>query len=167
MAIGEVDGTLVMVIGLSDGTVLVRDLRTGTAHGKPLHRYGGISAVAIGEVGRTPVVVTGGADGTVQIWDLRTGTARGESLHGPSGKVSAVAIGEANGSPVVASGDDKGRISMLAVDPQQGVSMRLDAPAAITAIAFADQIGWLTSTKDGSLFMWRHTSIPGRTPYQS
>ena len=33
--------------------------------------------------------------------------------------------------------------------------INLDALAGITAIAFAGQIGWLTATEDGSLFIWR------------
>ena len=163
VTIGEFDGAPVTVIGFLDGTVLVQNLQTGMACGKPLRRrYGGISAVAIGKVDSAPVAVAGGPDGMLQVWDLRTWTPRGKPLRGSSGKISAVALGEVNGTPVLVSGDDKGMISTLPLEPPQGVSMRLNAPAAITAIAFAGQIGWLTSTMDGSLFMWRPTSIPGQ-----
>jgi WD40 repeat protein len=170
VAAGKVDGTPVVVTGSLYGRVQVWDLRTGTARGGPLHGpHGGkVSAVAVGEVDGAPVAVVGGADGAVRVWDLRTGTARAGPLHGPhSGKVSAVAAGEVSGIPVIVSGNDNGTISISAIDCAQGTSASLDAPAGITAIAFAGQIGWLTSTKDGSLFMWRPASPPGSTPQRA
>jgi hypothetical protein len=40
---------------------------------------------------------------------------------------------------------------MWVLDCGQRASARLDAPAGIAKIAFAGQLGWLTSTLDGSL----------------
>jgi hypothetical protein len=40
---------------------------------------------------------------------------------------------------------------MWVLDRGQRASARLDAPAGIAKIAFAGQLGWLTSTLDGSL----------------
>ena len=159
MAVGEVDGTPVAVTGDWNGTVWVWDLRAGTARGVPLFGHTGtVDAVAVGEVDGTPVAVTGGQDGTVQVWDLRTGTARREPLHSHTGWIIAMAVGEVDGTPVAASGDDKGLISMWALNFDQRYSARLNAPAGITAIVFANRVGWLTSTKDGSLFIWRLAS---------
>ena len=111
-----------------------------------------------------PVAVTGGQDGTVRVWDLRAGAARGAPLRGHTGTVSAVAVGEVDGTPAVASGDDNGSIMIWALDFDQRPSARLDAPAGITAIVFASQVGWLTSTKDGSLFIWRPEPVSGYAP---
>ena len=123
-----------------------------------------VSAVAVGEVDGTPVAVTGGNDGAVRVWDLRAVAARGELLRGHTGAVRAVAVGEVDGTPVAVTGDDNGTISMRALDRNQRVSARLVAPAGITAIAFSGQAGWLTSTEDGGLFVWRPTQAPTRVP---
>jgi WD40 repeat protein len=156
VAVGEVDGTPVAVTGDLGGRVRVWDLRTGKARGKPLRGHtGAVSAVATGEVDGTPVAVTGGADGTVRVWDLPTGEARGEPLRGHTGAVSAVAVAVVDGTPVAVTGGADGTILMRDLDRDQRASARLYTPAGITAVAYAGQIGWLTATADGSIFIWR------------
>ena len=158
VAVGKLDSVPVAVTGHLDGRIRVWDLRTGKAHGKPLRAHTGyVEAVAVGEVDGTPVAVTGGMDSAVRVWDLRTGTARGNPLRGHAGSVKAVAVGEADGQPVAVTGDSYGTISMWALDCDQRASVCLEAPAGITAISFARQVGWLTSMYDGSLFIWRQT----------
>jgi len=168
VAAGHVDGVPVAVSGDSDGTVRVWNLRTGAARGDPLlgHKRR-VLAVAVGEVNGTPVAVSGGRDGTVRVWNLRTGAARGDPLRGHKLRVQAVAVGEVDGVSVAVSGDDKGTISMWALDHDQHASAHLEAPAGINAIAYAGQVGWLTSTRDGSLFIWRPAPASGRASRQS
>jgi WD40 repeat protein len=102
-----------------------------------------------------PVAVTGDRNGMVRVWDLLTGAPHGGPLHGPVGRVTALAVGEADSAPAVVSGNDNGSISMWVLDGGQRASVRLEAPAAVTAIGFAGHHGWLTSSSDGSLFVWR------------
>ena len=161
VAMGEVDGIPVAAAGASDGTVRVWDLRTGTARGEALRGHTrSVRALTIGKIDGTPLLVSGASDGTVRVWDLRTGTARGEALRGHTGSVEAVAIGMADGTPVLVTGDNNGTILISCIDRGQCASTRLDAPAGITAITFAGQAGWLTSTGDGSIFTWSLASLP-------
>ncbi len=111
--------------------------------------------MAAGEVDGTPVVVTGDLGRRLKVWDLRTGEARGEPLRGHTAWVTAVAVGKVDGIPIAVSGDNNGTIFMWTLDYDHRATARLDAQAGITAIAFADRIGWLTSTSDGSIFVWR------------
>jgi WD40 repeat protein len=155
VAVGEVDGTPVAVTGGEDRAVRVWDLRTGTARGGPLRGHTGrVAAVAVGEADGTPVAVTGGEDRAVRVWDLRTGMARGEPLIGHNDRVEAVAVGEVHGILVAASGDNHGTILLWALDSGRRLPVRLGAPAGINAIASDGRGGWLTATKDGSLFFW-------------
>jgi WD40 repeat protein len=146
----------------------VWNLRTGAPLGKPLRgQTGVVNAVATGEVDGVPVAVSGDSDGTLRVWNLRTGAARGDPLRGHKLRVQAVAAGEVDGVSVAVSGDDKGTISMWALDHDQHASAHLEAPAGINAIATASQVGWLTSTRDGSLFIWRPAPASGRASRQS
>ena len=162
VAVGEVDGTPVAVSGGGDGTVQVWDLRTGTARGTPLPGHSTpVGAVAIGEVDGDPVAVSGGFDGAVRVWDLRAGEAHSEILPGHTRSVRAVAL-KIDGPPVVASGDDNGVVSLCALDRGQSASASLNVHAGVEAIAACDAAGWLTVTKDGSLFLWRLALTPWR-----
>lgn len=159
IAVGRVDGAPVAVTGGFDGTVRMWDLRTRRARGKPLRAHSEeVHAVAVGEVDGTPVAVTGGRDGMVCVWDLRAGAIREQPLRAHSGGIRAVAVGEVYGIPVAVSGDDNGTILMWVLNRDQRVSARVDVTAGITAIVFVNGVGWLTSTKDGSLFIWRSAS---------
>ncbi len=162
-AAGEVDGVPVAVTGGYDGKVRVWDLRTGDPRGKPLDHGDYVRTVIVSNVTGNPVALTASTDGTVRAWDLRTGAARGELFPGKRGSipinfdnnVNAIAIGTVDGVPVVVTGDNSGLISVRALDLEQHISLRFQAPSGITAIAFSGKAGWFTSTTDGSLFTWR------------
>ncbi len=162
VAVGEIDGTPIAVSGGGDGTVQVWDLQTGTARGTPLPGHTApVGAVAIGQVDRDPVAVSGGWDGSVRVWDLRAGEAHREILPGHTRSVRAVAL-KVDGSPVVASGDDNGVVSLCALDRGQSAAVSFNFHAGVEAIAACDAAGWLTVTKDGSLFLWRMDLTPWR-----
>ena len=165
VAIGNVDGTPVAVTSNHVGIARVWDLRTGVPRGEPLvGRTAIVETVAIGNVDGTPVAVTGDRDGMVRVWDLRTGVPYGGPLHGPAGRVTALAVGEVDSAPAIVSGNDNGTISLWVLDQRERASVHLEAPAGITAIGFADDHGWLTSSSDGSLFVWHPAPIPRNKP---
>ena len=169
VAVGAVDGTPVVISSYGHRGAMVWDLRTRVARGEPLFadQAGTLGPVAVGEVDGIPMAVTSGEDHTVQVWDLRARAMRGEPLRGHTHAIEAVAIGEMGGTPMVASGDSNGTIMMWSLDCDQAASARLEAIAGITAIAFAGQIGLVTSTKDGSLFSWRPARTLEPAPHRS
>ena len=163
VAIGQIDGTPIAVTGGLDDTVRIWDLRTRRARGKPLHGHSSVvSAVAIGQIHGTPVAVTGSWDSTVRLWDLRAGTEIGKPLRGHTSRVTVVATGEVDGTPLAVSGDSYGQVRLWTLDSDPAASCSLEALSEVRHIAFADQLGWLTLTANGSLFLWRPTSVPSK-----
>src|SRR5206468_1309048 len=86
VAVGELEGCPVVVVGGGDGTVRVWDLGLGILVGEPFTGHQGgvyawaVNAVAVAELEGRPVVVSGGSDGTVRVWDLALGIPAGEPL---------------------------------------------------------------------------------------
>jgi hypothetical protein len=70
MAVGEVDGAPVAVVG-GVRAARVRDLRTGAARGEPLQGHTGrVDAVAAREVDSPPVAAVGDSNGAISMWAI-------------------------------------------------------------------------------------------------
>jgi hypothetical protein len=119
--------------------------------GEPLVTYI-VDAMAVGQVAGVPVAVTAGTGWALRVQDLRTGAAR--ELIGHYSGFSAIALGEVDGGSVAVSGHDDGAILIWSLDNDPRASVLMVAPEEVTAIAFAGEIGWLTLTKGGNLFLW-------------
>jgi WD40 repeat protein len=110
VAIGELDGTPVVVTGSMDGAVRLWDLSAGQQLGEPLithrpERSGDpapVYAVGLATIGGRPAVVSAEQDSTLTVWDVRTGRSFGltaEMHHG-----EALAVGIVRGRPIAAVG---------------------------------------------------------------
>ncbi len=123
LALGERNGTPVVVSGSSDLTVRVWDLVTGDAIYDPmLGHFGEVSAVAVINRKGQPTVVSGSEDMTLRLWDLATGEAIGDPMLGHTGAILDIAVCERNGVPiaVTASADKTLRVWDLAEGKQIG-----------------------------------------------
>ena len=102
VAVGERDGSAVVVSGGSDGMIRVWDLRTGGLEVEWRHGEGAVETVVIGQLEDDPVVVSGGKDGKLQRWRMADGSPRGEPLDiGGKGEVTSAAIGDLDGQPFI------------------------------------------------------------------
>jgi WD40 repeat protein len=107
-AIGEFAGRPVLACGGPDGTVRIRDAKTGVL----IHSLdaGGdwIQAVALCEHDGRLIVVTSNGDHMVQAWDARTASALSPCFGPSEGLTYAVAAGHLRGHPVLAAIDREG-----------------------------------------------------------
>jgi WD40 repeat protein len=112
VAVGERDGTAVVVSGGSDGMVRVWDLRhPGRSEAEWRHGEGGVETVAIGLGKDGPIVVSGGEDGKLRRWRLADGSPLGERLDTPAdtwGEVTAMAVGDLDGQPFIVAAYEHG-----------------------------------------------------------
>jgi serine/threonine protein kinase len=102
LAVGERDGTPIVVAGDHEDSALVWNLATGEQIGPPL-THASVRAVAIGELDGVPVALIGGGNGTdntARVWDLTTGEPIGPPLAGHTDIVFGVAISERRGTPI-------------------------------------------------------------------
>jgi WD40 repeat protein len=107
-AIGEFAGRPVLACGGPDGTVRIRDARTGTL----IHSLdaGGdwIQALALCEHDGRLIVVTSNGDHIVQAWDARTAKALSPRFGPSEGLTYAVTAANLRGDPVLGATDRRG-----------------------------------------------------------
>jgi len=96
LAVTELSGIPVAVVGGAHGTLQIWDLSTGALYRgrEPIDKHGGaLRSLAVTPLpdGRT-VAVTGNRDGAVRVWNQRSGLADGDALPGSSREVTAVTV---------------------------------------------------------------------------
>jgi hypothetical protein len=92
VAVSNLSGRPVLLVGCADGTARSWDYETRTPL-KTLQGHGGpVPAVAIGALDGRTVAVTGGHDGKVRMWDMLTGRRLSRPLQVCHGQVSALAL---------------------------------------------------------------------------
>ena len=171
LAVSGVDGTPVAVGSLSDGKVLMWNLKTGEAH----RRYTGwVAALAVGEVDGISVVVSGGLDGTVRLWDLRAlwkrpaEAARGAPLRGHTGMVTALAAAEVDGTPVAVSGGRDGTVRLWNLRAGAARGAPPSYPTEIAALAAGEVDGTpvaVSGGHDATVRLWDlHTGAAHEKP---
>lgn len=105
VAVSELDGSPIVVIGGSDGPSAWRPETGEQVTGPPAdHRDNEVQALAVGALGGRPVILSGATDSVIRMWDPASGDSVGR-LAG-NNRVRAVAYGEVDGNPVVVSGGD-------------------------------------------------------------
>jgi WD40 repeat protein len=92
IALGEIDGRVVVVSGSDDRTIRLWYARNGAPIGQPLAGHtSAVRAVALGAVDGRAVVVSGSWDTTIRLWDAGTGAPIGQPPAGYTSAVSTVA----------------------------------------------------------------------------
>ncbi|MBG0814914.1 WD40 repeat domain-containing protein [Planomonospora sp. ID82291] len=104
VALGEMNGRVIVVTGSNDGTTRVWDLTTRKQIGDPMISSTGVGDVALGWVDGRQVVISSD-EKDIRVWDLAAHQLIGAPI--PTGHtygVRALTVGEVNGRPVVLTG---------------------------------------------------------------
>ncbi|MFD2422201.1 trypsin-like peptidase domain-containing protein [Amycolatopsis pigmentata] len=106
LAVTEVDGRPVAVIGGDDGAVRIWDLTELRQIGDALtgHTHS-VKGVVVTELGGEPVAVTIGRDKTVRLWNLAEQRAIGGPFSGHEGNWTAIAALDVAGRPLAVTAD--------------------------------------------------------------
>jgi WD40 repeat protein len=157
LALGQVGGRALLIVGGGDWAVQVRDASSLSPLFAPMYGHdGSVLAVALGDADDRVVVVSGGQDGTVRLWDAMTGAAIGVPLHGHRGAVQAVAITRVEGRSVIVSGGADGTLCFW-----DGVSRTATADMVYPPVALAfDQTGRLFTASGRAACCYSHSQVP-------
>jgi WD40 repeat protein len=167
MAMAEVSGTPIAVVGQTDGRLVAWNLSTGAPHLEPITTEDGairsVATLALPD-GRV-LAVTGSADGRVRAWDLRSGGMVGRPMAGGEELVAVTAAVLPDGRPVAAVADQSGMIRTwdLITAAPVGDPLRGE-PEEVLGLATA-QVGGrvlgLATGSDSGLWVWDlATGIP-------
>ncbi|WP_345577998.1 WD40 repeat domain-containing protein [Nonomuraea rosea] len=165
VAIGEVDGRVIVVSAGDDGTIRLWDPATGTPVDEPLRGHtGAVQSVAIGRIDGRAVIVSGGADNKVRVWDAVTGSPIGplrghltaeKSFH--HNTVKSVAVGQVEDRAVIVSGGGDGVVRMwdTTADLPQG---HLDEVLSLAPGVVDGRSVIISGGNDGTIRMWDATT---------
>ena len=101
------DGSIMVLAGTIEGTVLRFDARTGESRGSIAAHAGGVRAIAAGP--RPGLFATGGADAAIHCWDAASGTRIGTAV-GSERSVHGIAFDAGSGTLAAVGHDGKLRV---------------------------------------------------------
>jgi WD40 repeat protein len=153
IAVGAIDGRVVVVSGSVDGTVRLWDPRTE----EPVRESTvTVRALAFATIEGRPIVASAGWDGNVLLWDAKTGDRFGSLIEGHRECAEAIALGEMDGHPVVVSGDEDHTIRLWDARTGKPIRepLRTEHPVKKVALGVVNGDPFLVSAGWEDLRLW-------------
>ena len=140
----------VVALGRPDGTILLREIATGTVLKTIAGHADGVAALAFSPDGTT--LASGSYDGTIRLWDVATWELR-HTLQGHEGWVMSIAFAP-DGRTLVSGGDD-GTVRLWSLDRHTELSRWQEHTASVRAVAVSpDGRQVVTGSSDRTAVVW-------------